>query len=173
MTFAIVSGKPRIRRGPHPISDSLGGALQEAFDCESEDLTLYWNEVAIPLEYKYDVAIIVDDLLEMLQQLLDEEAGEFEARFFSDTFNCIWHIRWSGGVVDIRPVWLELRHRISDAEELQRPIGLPTTEFLRQWKPVVQATVVALHESGVEVDNAEEIKKLRQLERVADELAAL
>lgn len=173
MTFTIVSGKPRIRRCRHPISDSLGGALQEAFEFESEDLTISWNDVAIPLEYKYDIAIIVDDLLEMLQQLLDLRGGELEVSFGSDTFNCVWHIRWGGGTVNIRPTWLGLRASVPQVEGLRRPVELGTIEFLKQWEPVLRDMVLAVRESGVVIDNAEEIERLRELERVANGLAGL
>ncbi|MDX2200286.1 MAG: hypothetical protein SF069_15105 [Phycisphaerae bacterium] len=132
MSFWIQAGCPR--RTPTP--DSAGGlslveAIEAAFPLEAEDLVLVWNGVSIRLSYKYDMSVIIEELLNLLSKLL-AGADSINVLFGSDTFFANWELESRDGEVKITADW---QSALASIEALRAApvVTLPLLDFLREW----------------------------------------
>ena len=49
-----------------PQDKSLGEALESCFSIPLDGVRLRWNDVSVPLSYKYDLSIIVHDAVRLV-----------------------------------------------------------------------------------------------------------
>lgn len=142
-------------------ASTLEEAIESIFPRETEDAILVWSNVYIPLSYKYDLSTIVVDVLNMLQQLLASEDGEWSVEWPSNTFAMRWQLTWKGEQLSIRIS--NLRSVVGDTEALliQRPeLVLNRAEFLREWKSVLDTITLSLKSAGYTVTQIPELVRL-------------
>ncbi|MGB1251050.1 MAG: hypothetical protein ACPG8W_10580, partial [Candidatus Promineifilaceae bacterium] len=61
----------------------LSHLIQSIFPMKTDNLFLIWNSVPIRLGYKYDISVIIDTLMPVLQRMLQSSKGEQVADFGS------------------------------------------------------------------------------------------
>ena len=58
MNFYIQASNPRALK-PSFIEENLSAAIESVFPMNTENAILFWNHIAIPLSYKYDISYMV------------------------------------------------------------------------------------------------------------------
>jgi len=64
--FHIEPGTPEHCTVDGGLARDLGDAIQAAFPLETEDAQLVWHRLSVPLSYKYDFSVIIEDIIAML-----------------------------------------------------------------------------------------------------------
>ncbi|NXY96852.1 hypothetical protein HYE82_21185 [Streptomyces sp. BR123] len=72
------------------------------YSSESEDAVLVWNQVPVPLTYRYDIAVLLQDLVPLLEGVRRPEFSAAEVFWGSDTFSAEWKLAREGGDLRIR-----------------------------------------------------------------------
>ncbi|MGE3724062.1 MAG: hypothetical protein AB7I41_00820 [Candidatus Sericytochromatia bacterium] len=134
---------------------------------ETEEALLFWSGIPILLSYKYDICILIDDILPMLEILFSNLSGEYSICFPSNSFRVDWELQWQDGLLTIDSAWHEVKGDASLLNEnTQLKIGL--SSFLVEWKPLLQKIISSLELSQVKIKVYEEFTRLCQIESRID-----
>lgn len=101
--FYVQAGNPEFRTATIR-SDSLGDAVEEVFIFPTESMVLFWNGCCFPLGYKYDMSLMVDDLLSLLQSVSGAGAGQASVEWPTNGYACAWDVGWAGSRLRVRCV---------------------------------------------------------------------
>lgn len=159
--FWIQVGSPRWHGQVESDATSLDEAVDSVFLRDTEDALIVWNHVYIPLSYKYDVAIILLDVIAMIETLLDNEAGEWQIDWPSNTFLARWNFKWKREDLVVTALqWLSV---VGDTEEILRgrpALSIGKMEFVCEWKALLERVHVALLGAGFSACSFSEIERL-------------
>src|SRR5882757_2636902 len=101
MRFWIQAGNPRsLPLLGKDVSD-LSEAIEEVFPMMTEDAIIVWNRSFIPISYKFDLSVIIDELLPLLTRLLDTSGGCDQIRFGASAFYTTWDLTWTADDLEI------------------------------------------------------------------------
>jgi hypothetical protein len=126
-------------------------------------MILVWKRVYIPLGYKYDVGMMVDDVLDLLNAMFGHATGTREIHWPSNTFAAIWDVRWDAGKVSVASRW---RRVLGGTEALLAASGnvsVTVDEFLCEWKRPLELVDDALRQAGY---RSEQLPRLSVLNEV-------
>lgn len=132
---------------------------------ETEAAILVWNHVCVPISYKYDVSVLIDDLFEMVEFLLAGSNGDKGVSFPSDTFRVKWNLSVTHNVLRVDSKWLST---VGGTEELlnrNSEITMPVGDFLSEWKSLFAMLLDCLSRAGYEPGYSDETRTLQRLER--------
>lgn len=133
-----------------------------------------WRHVYIPLSYKYDVGMILLDVIRMVRELLASESGEWQVDWPSNTFGCRWHFRWEDECLIVTSS--EWRSVVGGTEELLRgrPIlQIGKSEFVFEWKALLERVRDALVGAGFTSSALPELERITETERAIAEYGVL
>lgn len=139
MKFAIQIGNISSKI---PTADyfSVGDAIELSTELHQEHLIIYWNHVAIPVSYKYDLSVIVDDILELIEFLLDENATEKTLQWASNTFRASWVLRKDKDQLTIDSNWESISGNIEPLLNERSTLEISLADFLAEWKEVLKVS---------------------------------
>jgi hypothetical protein len=147
--FWIDVGQPRANRGISVVAADLADALEMCFPLDAADAVVHWGGVPIELSYKYDVSVIVEDVIELVDSCL--RGRSLKTRFGSNTFNAEWTIRVEGDSIGITAQW----HSVSgNKEELLNQVPtlvVPRRDFLKQWSGLLETALWGVAETSVKI----------------------
>jgi hypothetical protein len=142
----------------------LGDAIEDGFSADTEDALIVWNNVRIPIDYKYDMSVIIDDVLDMLEQVMSARSGSHRVTFASDTFNSVWELEWEDDRLSISPIWLSVRGPTDVLTSACGRIESEKEHFLAEWKVPFKRIVTGLQTSGISLLDASEYERLARVE---------
>lgn len=142
--FSIQLSAPRTLNASVRDADSLADVLQEIFAHECEDAYLNWNGVRIALNYKYDVSVIIGDVVLMLDSLTERPCGECVIEWPSSSFRASWHVRWSDGRLAISADWIRVTGGIEAALRSVPRLEISIDEFIAEWAELVRLLALRL-----------------------------
>ncbi|MEU4212220.1 hypothetical protein AB0F13_19830 [Streptomyces sp. NPDC026206] len=82
--FEIRAGHPAAGRCSAAVVADLADAVGELYSSEAEDAVLVWNRVPVRLTYRYDLAVMLDDLVPLLEEVLRPEFSGTEVFWGSE-----------------------------------------------------------------------------------------
>lgn len=146
MTFSIVCNNPRGAGLFNEADETLGDAVQSVFELDDEDAELEWNGVVFSLNYKYDLGMMVDDVVSMLKTIIAAPKGNMVIAWVSNGFPFTWRIVWSDDRMSVSA-------SSRDAESGQRLLGREELEFskhrfVREWESVLVTIKARLAAAG-------------------------
>src|SRR5882762_374566 len=103
--FVIQASNPRTLSQFDPDDSSLFDAIQTVFPLEAEYALLTWNWVYIPLDYKYDWCLLVDEVISLVECMTSEQSGSRTIHWPSNTFSAVWDVEWADGKVTVNATW--------------------------------------------------------------------
>ncbi|MFE9636058.1 hypothetical protein [Streptomyces sp. NPDC006463] len=149
--FEIREGRCAI--GPRPVAEAadLADAVGEMYSSESEDAVLVWNRVPIRLTYRYDIAVLLDDLVPLLEEVRRPGFSGAEVFWGSDTFSAEWKLTPEGGDLRIRARWHSTlgNHESSLTERGDVTVG--AMEFVSEWCKILRRIVTDAEAGSVEL----------------------
>jgi hypothetical protein len=138
MEFMIQASDPQPSKFVSAEGLSLGEALETIFPLTTEFALLAWNDVYVPLTYKYDISIMIDDVIGMLNKIVSVEDGTATIYWPSNNFSSKWILSWNTSGLSIETVWESV---IGGTESLlnRAPyLEIDKNEFLFAWKPLLR-----------------------------------
>lgn len=169
MSFVIQSGCPAVvtlSRRKRTVAN-LSGAIQRIFPSSTERAYIIWNGIPVSLDYRYDLCVMIDDILFLLKRLLAEEEGTQHVCFASQgTFEADWQVRWTQKTIEVKSDWKNVQGQIQNLLNQQKnqnnAISMEKTAFLCEWKMLLLVVVSALENSSIVVKNEDEVSQLRE-----------
>lgn len=146
MRFWIQASSPRFTYEFDSDDESLEEAIETIFPLWAENLYFIWNNIHIPLSYKYDVSVMIMDILDMLENVEAKTVGDIKIRWSSDTFNCEWSVQWSDEELKICSEWKNVVGNVEEVLTDSGDIRMARKEFLSEWKKVLLNVVKGLYE---------------------------
>jgi hypothetical protein len=136
----------------------------QVFAASTEDAVLTWNYVPVLLGYKYNLSVMLPEILDMLEACTATPEGEHIVQFGSDSFLVDWRLRWSGGQLALHGSWSCIRGNYQALLNERPDISLPLDEFTAEWKAVLERIVGAIDASGIQLEAGDErLDRLRAL----------
>jgi len=160
MNFRIQVNCPRISGILNEDDESLDEAIETVFLLNTETMIMIWNDVYIPLTYKYDLSVIMKDIMIMLEKLCNSSSGKLTIHWPSNTFSSIWNFQWEDNKLKIDTRWFTV---IGDTEGLlnsRNVIEIDKTSFIQEWKTLLLKIRWALEESGYNSAKIPEMERL-------------
>lgn len=144
-------------------SMNLEDAIEFVFPLETENLILVWNNINIPLTYKYDISLMIYDFMKILQFIEEDENSDLEINWASNTFASIWRFNKIHNYVYIKTEWNNVIGGTVDMLNKQNENTLKTSEFVKEIKKLLQFLKYALEQSGVNLYMIEDFEKLESI----------
>lgn len=164
MRFFIQASAPAFHRIHDGEDESLSEAIETVFPMMTEDAFLSWNAVRIPLNYKYDVSCMIEDILEMLEALRASPHGALTIHWPSSTFNATWVLSWARGELEISARWLSVAGNLAKHLNGTGPVHTKVQSFLSEWHALLATVGSALNSAGYSGD----VGGLERLKRAID-----
>ena len=144
--------------------ETIGEALETIFPLFTEDAILFWNHIAIPLSYKYDISVMFADILALVAKVAELNSGTSEIYWPSDTFACKWRVRWSQKEVRIDCIeWASVTGGLESTLAESGIVECTRDQFLAEWKRLFEVIERALAESGYHAQQLPEMTQLSML----------
>ena len=163
MTFFIQASSPAVVAEVDASEDDLREAIEDVFEFETEDAILNWNGVSVVVSYKYDISVMVDDLVDMLLAVQSTSVGSLVVTWPSNTFQATWHITWDERGLACTATWNSVSGGVEDVLSKTGDINLSRGAFLAEWKAPLERVVSALRRAGY---SARELPRLEQIEQI-------
>jgi hypothetical protein len=145
MTFTLDAGRPAFVAARDESDSTVSDAMQTVFPLEERAL-LEWNGVAFPLGYKYDLSVMLDDIVEMVLAIREAESGSFQVDWPSSGFPYQWTIGWDTS-------WVEVQAHARDEPGAMNLSGRERVRvhrgsFVAAWRALLGTVLSCLEEAG-------------------------
>jgi hypothetical protein len=161
--FVIQASCPRALLVHDPDDESLSDAIQTVFPMDTERAILAWHRVCVPLGYKYDVSLLVDDILGITEVMLVDERGARVVQWPSNTFAATWDITWDEEGTTVHAKWECVSGGIESLLVSRGSIAIPKKEFLAEWKSLLVVVERALDAAGYTESQLAGLSRLRRV----------
>lgn len=160
MDFWIQAGDPRTTRHFDDEDTNLDEAVETIFPLRTESAFMVWRGVHIPLGYKYDLSVMLNDILDMLERLGAEASGRHTVSWPSNTFSVEWNMKWRGEVLEIDAEWHSLAGDTEKILKNRENIAVEKDSFIAEWKKPLENIVEALTSSGYDEERLPGMSRL-------------
>jgi len=160
MGFWIQASKPRYSGEMDIMDESLEEAIETLFPLNTECFYIVWNNIHIPLSYKYDASIMYVDIIRMINTLLSTKEGEFRINWPSNTFHSTWEIKYSEDTISIQAAWESVCGKIEHILNTSGGISISKKEFISEWKEILLVILKGLKKFYNKHSFHEDIEKL-------------
>ena len=160
--FMFQASAPRYLTVCDPQDETLGEAVESVFPLDTEYAFMAWNWVYVPLSYKYDLAIMLADIVAMLDRVLSFAEGEIRIQWPSNTFAAEWRVKWKDGMVHVHATWRSVLGSTEDLLGRRPDIHVLVQDFVSEWQRPLEIIVRGLRLAGYD----EHLSGLHHLEQV-------
>lgn len=161
--FFVQAGYPQATNAHDEDDQDLSDAIQTVFPLNTEDALLAWNCVYLRLGYKYDIAVMIEDLMTIIEGLLHDEVGSLQIHWTSNTFPAVWNVNWTGGIVTIHSIWHSSLGGLETLLKARPQVELPIIDFISEWKLPFVIVEQGLKAAGYTTVQIPQIKRLEEL----------
>ncbi|MDC0710856.1 hypothetical protein POL68_20445 [Stigmatella sp. ncwal1] len=157
--FALSVGNPACTTVRDPSDATMNEALQTI--CSLDDQAfLEWSDLKFRLGYKYDLSIMLDDIVAMVLEVDSSEAGTYELDWPSSGFPYHWTLRWNGNEMEI----VARARDEPGAKDLtgREQIHIDRRGFLQEWQTLLRLILSCLENAGYGCGSLEGDTRLRQ-----------
>lgn len=172
LDFKIKTYTPKNNAMFDKTDSKLSEAIYTIFPLETEEAKLHWGTEEISLSYRYDISIMIDDIIQMIIALQSENNGELSIDWPSNTFAANWNMVWVGDSIKITSHW---REGFNATEYLKKNniIEINRYIFLKEWKNILKILIQNLEYSGYNkqnlIDMVDLLKVYSLLEKCSDQ----
>ena len=165
MDFTIQASNPMFEQGSEREVEELATAIQMTFPMNTEAAIMVWNSTPIRLSYKYDLGVVVYDLLAMLEDLLSPGPGATSVSWSSTTFMADWDLQWMDGRLDINTNWASVEGHYEDLLNRRAHLETDQQQFASEWKRPLRTILTGIDQSKMRVADTDGcLARLRRIE---------
>ena len=160
MTFYIQASNPMIRDGVSANVTEIEEAVQDIFESETEDFLIVWGGVPIVLNYKFDMSVMIEDIIWMLAAIQADDSAQFAIEWPSNSFDTTWNLRRKGGTVTCEACWRRISGGVEILLKEVPSITMSIEQFLAEWKAPLIRVAEALEEVGYQPQKDDWLRSL-------------
>ena len=162
--FRIQISNPKINMYKNLDNETLSEALQDLYKMETEDAFIHLNGFRIPLNYKYDISIISEDIISMIKKIFKKKEGVYSINWSSDTFYTLWNLNWKNNKIDFNVKWYNISgHLETLLNQNLATFSINKMEFIYEWNTLLKFLSNSLSEVGYKKDDLFMFKDLINL----------
>ena len=158
--FYIQTGKPSRNKNAAFTIHGLGDAIFDAFRLDTEQACIVWDRIYVPISYRNDLSVIIDEILFIIENLHKTESGDFQNYFSSNTFHCNWHFRWTEDDLRIEASWDSLSGQLHKHNVLSTEINCSRSCFIGEWLELLRVVRDGVRHSGFDSTVTEPLDSL-------------
>ena len=164
MIFAIQTCSPMLVRDqiPEEASD-LSGAVEVIYAPCTEDAILFWNRVPVRISYRYDLSVLLDDLVPLIGQVVGDDEGSEETRWASNTFSAVWQMGWDYDQIRISSYWRAVAGSYEELLNSRSTVEVPRMDFLGEWRPLLDRVRIDVKTSKIRCEDILLLNRLNDL----------
>ena len=149
--FHIKAKNPCPNAGLVGDASDLAEAIQLSFPLDTDDAVLQWNQVSIPISYKYDISVILEDVLELLESCL--KGRSVEISFGSDTFSSNWKVTPVDGKVSISAYWVSVVGGVEGDLNKEPDLVVAKMHFVQQWSRLIEIALDGIKQTELQIED--------------------
>lgn len=164
MEFCIQASNPRAAGAYDADDENVAEAIETAFPLNTENALLVWHHLYIALSYKYDISVMITDLVSMLTAVMLPGPRTHEVQWASNTFLSRWNLQWNAeDDLTIDAEWISIVGAPEDVLRKTGGIRIPKSQFVAEWKELIGRVLVVLTASGYNEAKVAGLAELRVL----------
>ncbi|MFF7999058.1 hypothetical protein [Streptomyces sp. NPDC007917] len=136
-------------------ADDMADAVGQLYPLETEHAVLVWNRVPVLLEYRYDIPVLLDDLVPLLEGVQRREFSETRVYWGSDTFSAEWLIRRDGELLSIDSRWMAVSGGYESLLNDRSQLAVEINSFVAEWLKVLRRITNDLGAQSVYLEDDE------------------
>ncbi|KAB1438069.1 hypothetical protein [Candidatus Galacturonibacter soehngenii] len=160
MLFCIQASNPQVTEIYDSSVYDLSTAIESTFPMRTEKAIMVWNNIYIPLCYKYDISYMINDVIDMLKVLREKQEGKIVIHWLPDTFRSDWTIVWKDDTVDITSFWGNTVGNVSEMLNCQAIVSMNKIDFINEWKQLIYNILEGLNKCKYNENNLPDIRGL-------------
>lgn len=143
--FSIVLPVVTVQHERDPTDSSLIDAVQTVYDMYDCDLCMTIGPHEFSLGMKYDISMMIDDIVELVQSVLSSECGQASVSWVSNSFAYEWTLIWNVDSIGLSstPLFPEDPSWVESFE-----FTLSKQKFVEEWTHLLRAVRSVLEGSG-------------------------
>lgn len=154
MQFAIQPSNPVPANRAGEDDTALGEVIESIFPLLTEFAIIIWHDIYVPISYKYDVSVMINDILAMLDAIITQESGILSIDWPSSTFCARWRLQWTTKEVFIDTRWTSVLGGVENLLNANPHLVTDKEQFLAEWggliRVVRKAICKSLHDSSAQ-----------------------
>jgi len=159
-SFIIQSSNPRSTGEFNPEDSTLQDAMETVFPMMAERAIISWNNTYIPVCYKYDLGVMIDDILYMLNCIRSADSGQVAIAWPSDTFRSDWEISWDENMISIFAKWETMLGHVESLLNESNSLTVSKMAYQSEWKKLLEVVINSLMQCGYSIEKLYDMKKL-------------
>ncbi|MES9601921.1 MULTISPECIES: hypothetical protein [Actinomadura] len=136
MNFWLQTGNPETLKVGS--AEDMADATGQMYPMDTEDAILFWNRVPVRLEYRYDIAVLLDDLVPLLEEVQNPEFSQTQIHWGSDTFSTEWNIARDGDSLRIDSRWDSIHGSYEFLLNERSQLTVRIESFVAEWLKVLR-----------------------------------
>lgn len=164
MTFHIQVSNPVTCPIEEDNIESLGEVIEDLFPMDTEDAYICWNGISVALSYKYDISVIISDILYMLEEVTSLNSGNISVNWPSNTFRADWDISWVDDELMCKSNWESVSGSIEAILNEHSTVTTSTTSFINEWGSLLNHLSKHLMQAGAKISHLRDAKILARLQ---------
>lgn len=168
MVFAIQIGNPQVKSKVVSEDRKISEAIESIFLMNTEDMIMIWNNIRIPLSYKYEISYMIDDILLMLNRITSEDSGCLSIHWLPDVFRCNWNVKWNEDKVFVESQWENVIGHLELLLNRCNRLEMNKKAFVSEWKSLLRLLCDKLLGCGYSDTILIDMNKLIEQEKAID-----
>ncbi|WP_281635419.1 hypothetical protein [Flavobacterium marginilacus] len=132
MSFKIQISNPEVLNILDVDVLSIEDAIEAIFPLETEYAFIEWNYIYIPLSYKYDISLMINDFIKIYIFLNDKNSNYLEIHWSSNTFASIWILSKESNNINIKSNWNNVLGQLKNLLNENNEILINNYDFKRE-----------------------------------------
>jgi hypothetical protein len=164
MPFAIQACAPIVSPSGRRTAADLADAVSTIFPVEAGDAFMIWNWVPIRLSYRYDLGVLIDDLIPLLHRLVTDEIGSARVYWGSNTFGGEWKLDWARDDLTIIATWKNVAGGYEELLNSRGTLQVGRRAFLAQWSGLLGKVIDGVRQSRIKIERSalwEDLERLK------------
>jgi len=155
---------------PEDLADCLESVFYwDASDSYSADILMVFNDIAVRLGWKYDVPIIIEELVDdLMTPLLAQPEGTSRVTWPSSSFRGQWDLEWRRGCLAVQADWWDVacgpaREPLEPLLNKNSTLRVDLPSFLTEWRHLLWAMIPVAEQAAPEVKQFAMWSRLRSV----------
>ncbi|MFE6909036.1 hypothetical protein [Streptomyces erythrochromogenes] len=141
----------------------MADAVGEMYSSAADDAVLVWNRVPVRLSYGHDLAVLLDDLVPLLEDIRRPGFSAAEVFWGSDTFSAEWVIVREGDSLRIRARWHSILGGYESLLAERGDVVLPAGEFTGEWAKILRRIATDIEAERVKLEDDDLFRRAKAL----------
>ncbi|MET7904703.1 hypothetical protein ABZS86_25855 [Streptomyces sp. NPDC005355] len=161
MSFSIQTGCPATQHVES--ADDMADAVSQMYPFETEEAVLVWNRIPVLLEYRYDIPVLLDDLIPLLEKIQAPQFSQTRVYWGSDTFSAEWNLRRDGETLTIGSRWDSTSGGYEALLNERSTLTVEIRSFVAEWLKVLRRITSDLSTQSVHLEDDDIAVRARAL----------